>query len=63
MDKLQAEVNQATEKIEDQIMAPIQGYAYKNASACFQAGAPKASRQACVERAMGPASQVCRSFS
>ena len=58
MEKLQAEVNKANEKIEDEIMAPIQGYGYKNASTCFQRGVPKSSRHACVERALDPSQQV-----
>ncbi|KAL5267698.1 hypothetical protein ACHWQZ_G004669 [Mnemiopsis leidyi] len=58
MDSLQAEVNQCTEKIEDEILAPIQGYGYKNASLCFMPGANRRSRQACVERALNPANQA-----
>ena len=58
MESLQAEVNRCTEKIEDEMLGPIQGYGYKNASACFAPGVNRRSRQACVERALHPANQV-----
>ena len=61
MDTLQADVNRITEKLEEDIIGPIQGYGYKNASHCFLAGSKRDrnARQNCVERAMHPASQVC----
>ena len=58
MDSLQAEVTRCSEKIEDEMLAPIQGYGYKNASSCFMPGANRRSRQNCVERALHPANQV-----
>ena len=59
MDSLQVEVNTLTEKIEDQILAPIQGYGYKKASSCFAPGLKdRRSRQSCVESALHPASQA-----
>ena len=61
MDSLQAEVNRCTEKIEDEILAPIQGFGYKNASSCFMPGVNRRSRQSCVQKALHPANQVITS--
>ena len=59
MESLQVEVNQLTENIEDEILAPIQGFGYKKASLCFTPGLNnRKSRQSCVESALHPASQA-----
>ena len=56
--KFQADVQNVSTRVEDELISPIQGYAYKNASSCFFSRLKRNDRQACVQAALNPASQV-----
>jgi len=55
---LEKNIETAIEQIENELMVPIQAFAYKNASDCFSRGGNRQSRNGCVERVMHPAGQA-----